>query len=115
MTLRVNGIEVLCIIGERADERTRLQQLRVDVVLTLPAEVADGDRLTDTVDYAALADRVRDALAEAKCQMVEHAAKVAFDACAAACADVPGAAPASVTVVKAGAVQGLESAAVSYP
>lgn len=115
MTLKVSGIEVLCIIGERADERTRLQQLRVDAVLTLPSEAADGDRLMDTVDYAALAERVRAALVEAKCQMVEHAAKVAFDACAEACAGVPGAAPASVTVVKAGAVQGLESAAVTYP
>lgn len=115
MTLKVNGIEVLCVIGERADERTRLQQLRVDAVLSLPAEAADGDRLADTVDYAELAERVRESLVAAKCRMVEHAAKVAFDACAAACAGVPGAAPVRVTVTKSGAVQGLGSAAVEYP
>ena len=36
MTLRLNGIEVLCVIGERPDERTRLQKLRVDVALEVP-------------------------------------------------------------------------------
>ena len=38
MTLRLNGIDVDCIIGERPDERTRLQTLRVDVELEVDEE-----------------------------------------------------------------------------
>ena len=33
MKLKLNGIGVDCVIGERPDERTRLQHLRVDVEL----------------------------------------------------------------------------------
>lgn len=115
MTLRLNGIEVLCVIGERADERHRLQKLRVDVELAIPPTAAETDRLEDTVDYAALTEAVRAALVAAKCLMIEHAAKRAFDVCTAACRSVAGARCVRVTVTKAGAIPGLESAAVSYP
>ena len=115
MTLTLNGLEVLCVIGERADERHRLQKLRVDVELAIPPAAAETDRLADTVDYAALTEAVRAALVAAKCQMIEHAAKVAFDACAAACGAAAGARPRRVTVTKSGSVPGLESASVAYP
>lgn len=115
MTLRLNGIEVLCVIGERPDERTRLQKLRVDVALEIPPQAAETDGLADTVDYAALADGIRAALVAAKCQMIERAARLAHDVCRAACAAVTGARPLTVTVIKAGVLPGLESAAVSYP
>lgn len=115
MTLRLNGIEVLCVIGERPDERTRLQKLRVDVALEIPPQASETDGLADTVDYAALTDGIRAALVAAKCQMIERAAKVAYDVCCAACAAVSGARPLNVTVTKAGILPGLESAAVSYP
>ena len=115
VTLKLNGLEVLCIIGDRVDERHRLQSLRVDVELELPSAAADRDRLSDTVDYAALTEAVRAALVAAKCQMIEHAAKVAFDACAAACGAAAGARPRRVTVTKSGSVPGLESASAAYP
>ena len=115
MTLDLNGIEVLCIIGDRPDERNRLQRLRVDVSLEIPPLAAETDRLSDTVDYPALAEGVRAALVAAKCQMVERAAKVAYDACRAVCAPVAGARPVRVTVTKAGVLSGLASAAVTYP
>lgn len=115
MTLNLNGIEVLCVIGERADERHRLQKLRVDVSLAIPAAAAETDRLSDTVDYAALAERVRAALVEAKCQMIEHAAKVAYGVCAAECPASADARSLRVTVTKSGAVPGLDSASVTYP
>lgn len=115
MTLRLNGLEVLCVIGERTDERRRLQKLRVDVELEIPAAAAESDRLADTVDYAALTENVRAALVAAKCQMIEHAAKVAFDVCAAECSASAGARPLRVTVTKSGAIPGLESASVAYP
>ena len=115
MTLKLNGLEALCIIGERADERHRLQKLRVDVELAISPTAAETDRLEDTVDYAALTEEIRTALVAAKCQMIEHAAKVAFDVCTAECPASVGARPLRVTVTKAGAIPGLESASVTYP
>ncbi len=116
MTLRLNGIEVLCVIDERADERHRLQKLHVDVELAIPPTAAETDRLADTVDYAALTEAVRAALVAAKCRMIEHATKRAFDVCtSAACRSVAGARCVRVAVTKAGAIPGLESASVTYP
>ena len=106
MRLELNGIGVDCIIGERPDERTRTQRLRVDVVLTIGDKAAETDELSDTVDYAALADGIRTALVAAKCRMIERAAKVVADLCL---ADAKVSA-AKVRVTKGGAVPHLESA-----
>ena len=106
MELRLNGIEVECVIGERPDERTRLQKLRVDVALEIADAAAETDELADTVDYAALAERIRAALVAARCRMIERAAKVAADVCCAG----DKVRSATVTVTKRGAVPGLESA-----
>ena len=107
MKLELNGIDVDCIIGERPDERTHPQRLRVDVVLTIDDTAAETDELADTVDYAALTERIRAALVEAKCRMIERAAKVVADLCL---ADGKVSA-ANVRVVKSGAIEHLESAA----
>ena len=107
MKLELTGIDVDCIIGERPDERTRTQRLRVDVVLTIGDKVAETDELADTVDYAALTERIRAALVAAKCRMIERAAKVVLDLCL---ADEKVSA-AKVRVVKSGAISHLESAA----
>ena len=110
MKLRLNGLAVDCVIGERPDERMREQTLRVDVELEIPDRAAETDELADTVDYAALAERIRAALAAAKCRMIERAAKAAYDACRAD----PRVCAATVTVTKAGAVPGLASASAVY-
>ena len=110
MILRLNGIAVDCVIGERPDERTRLQRLTVDVELELDGRAAETDELADTVDYAALAETVRAALVAAQCRMIERAAKVVCDVC---CAETP-VASATATVTKAGAVPGLASASATY-
>ena len=110
MQLELNGIDVECVIGERPDERTRPQRLRVDVALEVAATAAETDALTDTVDYAALAERVRAALTAAKCRMIERAARVVADTCLA-----DGRVRAAVAkVTKFGAVPHLESASVVY-
>ena len=115
MTLKLNGIEVACVIGDRPDERVRLQTLRIDAELEIPAGAATSDCLGETIDYAALADAIRAALVAAKCQMIERAAKIAFDVCEAACRSVVGAHSLRVTVTKFGAIPGLASASVVYP
>ena len=107
MTLRLNGIEVDCVIGELPDERDRLQRLLVDVELEIPSDAAETDSLADTVDYAALAERVRAALVAAKCRMIERAAKVVYD-----CLPTRDA---HAVVTKSGAVPGLHSASAVYP
>lgn len=108
--LLLNDISVDCIIGERADERDRVQRLRVDVALKVDGRADETDNLEDTVDYAVLADKVRNALVDAKCKMIERAAKVAYDLCLSEKKVVS----AEVTVTKAGAVAGLGSASVKY-
>ena len=110
MTLELNGIDVECIIGERAEERTRTQRLLVDVRLEIDDAAAESDALSDTVDYAALTEKVRAALVAAKCRMIERAAKVVCDLCR----EDPKVRAATVRIVKAGAVAHLASAAVTY-
>ena len=106
MKLELNCIDVDCIIGERPDERTGTQRLRVDVVLTIDDKVTETDDLADTVDYAALTEGIRGALIEAKCRMIERAAKVVCELCL---ADAKVSA-AKVRVTKSGAIEHLESA-----
>ena len=104
MKLELNGIDVDCIIGERPDERTRTQRLRVDVVLTIGDRASETDELSDTVDYAALTESIRAALIVAKCKMIERAAKVV-------CLADTKVSAAKARVVKSGAIAHLESAA----
>ena len=106
MILELNGIDVDCIIGERQDERTRAQRLMVDVALQVGDAAAASDELSDTVDYAALTDRIRKALVAEKCQMIERAAKVVCDVCR----EDPKVSAVRVKVTKTGAVAHLASA-----
>ena len=106
MRLRLDGIDVDCVIGERPDERERLQRLRVDVELAVGEKAAESDELADAVDYAALAESIRSALVDAKCRLIERAAKVVRDVCM---ADRRVTA-ARVAVTKAGVVPHLASA-----
>lgn len=110
MLLSLNGLEVDCIIGELPDERTRAQRLTVDVELTVGDAAADSDELADTVDYAALAEKVRAALTAAKCRMIERAAKIVCDVCR----EDPKVRAVRARVTKAGAVAHLGSASAEY-
>ena len=106
MKLELNGIDVDCIIGDRPDERTRTQRLRVDVVLTIDDTATETDELADTVDYAALTEKIRAALIEAKCRMIERAAKVVLGLCL----EDSKVSAAKARVTKSGAIEHLESA-----
>ena len=110
MTLLLNQIEVECVIGERSDERRRLQTLLVDVELEIPDRAAESDALADTVDYAALTEKIRSALVAAKCRMIERAAKIVGEACLAE--RLVG--RVRVTVTKSGAIAHLKSASAVY-
>ena len=64
------------------------------------------DDLADAVDYAELTERIRAALVEAKCRLIERAAKVVRDVCM----TDPRVGAARVSVTKAGSVPHLGSA-----
>ncbi|MGN0833289.1 MAG: dihydroneopterin aldolase [Kiritimatiellia bacterium] len=110
MRLELNGIDVDCVIGERADERVRTQHLRIDVALTIGDRAAETDDLADTVDYAALTEKIRRALVAAKCRMIERAAKVVCEVCRAE----RGVLAATAKVTKSGAIAHLESASATF-
>jgi dihydroneopterin aldolase len=106
MELFINGIEVDCIIGERDYERTIIQRLVVDARLEVDDGAAESDRLSDAVDYVALAEAVRGALVDAKCKLIERAALIAAKTCLA----FNGVKAAEVSVTKSGAIPGIGSA-----
>ena len=107
--LKLNGIEVVCILGDLPEERTREQRILVDVALALDLEAAGTtDDLGDTVDYAQLVANIRDALEDAKCRLLERAAEIVADVCL----SDPRVEKASVAVRKFGSVAGLGSAEV---
>ena len=108
-TLVLDGIEVNCVIGDYPEERSREQRLVVDVELDVDlAAAAVSDELADTVDYAALAQSVRDVLRAAKCRLIERAASLVL----AECLRDGRVREARVVVSKAGAVEGLRGASV---
>ena len=109
-TLRLDGLEVSCIIGDLPEERLREQTLLVDAELELDlSAAAASDSLADTVDYASLAGRIREKVRAARCRLVERAAELAV----AECLSDARVERATVTVRKSGCVPGLAAAAVS--
>ena len=108
-TLKINGIEVECVLGDLPEERTREQKIQVDVSLELDLEAASAsDSIDDTVDYALLVGNIREALEDAKCRLLERAAGVVADVCL----SDPRVERVTVGVRKFGSVSGLGSAEV---
>ena len=108
-TLKINGIEVECVLGDLPEERTREQKIQVDVSLELDLEAAAAsDSIEDTVDYALLVGNIREALEDAKCRLLERAAGVVADVCL----SDPRVERVTVGVRKFGSVSGLGSAEV---
>ena len=107
--LKLNGIEVECIIGDLPEERENEQRLLVDVALDIDlADAAESDRLEDTVAYALLVGNIREALEAAQCRLLERAAGVVADVCL----SDPRVERVTVGVRKFGSVSGLGSAEV---
>lgn len=108
-TIRLNDIEVLCIIGDLPEERVREQRLMVDIALDVDlSAVIASDRISDTIDYATLSRDIRESLRSAKCRLIERAAGVVADVCL----EDPRVQNVTVCVKKSGCVPGLGSAEV---
>ncbi len=110
MTLELESLAVDCIIGDLPEERTKAQRLMVDIRLEIDDAAAHSDSLADTVDYAALAAKVRRTLEAARCRMLERAAYLVATTCAAE----PHVNEAVAKVSKRGAVPFLESASATF-
>lgn len=107
-TLELCGLEVVCVIGDRPEERGREQRLTVDVALSFDlSAVSRSDALADTVDYVALAAAIREELRRARCRMIECAASRVAQVCLAD----PRVAAARVRVEKPGVIPGMRAAA----
>lgn len=77
----LEGLRVECIIGDLPHERIFPQELFLDLELLCDLRPAgQSDALADTVNYVAVAEAIRSALTEARCQMVERAAQLATEA-----------------------------------
>lgn len=107
--LSLNQLEVNCVIGERPDERERLQKLIIDAELEISTASAFSDNLADTADYAALAEKISATLKDAKCMMIERAAYLA----ATICLEDKAVNAVNLKVTKPGAIEGLRSASVT--
>lgn len=109
-TLSLNGIEVDCVLGDMPEERSRPQRVFVDVALGLDLEVAAlADSIDATVDYSLLVLDIREALEDARCRLLERAARVVADVCLSR----QSVETVTVTVKKCGSVAGLASASVT--
>ena len=112
MILKLNGLEVSCVIGDLPEERTHEQTLRVDLVLEITDLAAETDELADTIDYAALSEAIRETLQNARCRMIERAAYLVVETCFRFGGSTLLSARAEV--VKTGAIAKLESASAIY-
>lgn len=110
MKLYLKNLSVECIIGDLPRERVEKQILEIDLELDIPDKAAETDDLADTVDYAALAEKISGALVEAECRMIERAARIAAEKCL----EDARVRYAKALVTKRGAVPALGAAAAMW-
>jgi dihydroneopterin aldolase len=76
--IRIDGLELRCIVGLRSYERHREQPLRVDLGLGLDlSTAARSGRIADTIDYSRVADAVTALLRFREYRLLEVAAEEA--------------------------------------
>ncbi len=74
--LVIEGLEIDCIVGVLPHEREHTQLLRVDLAVTRGLALAGrSGRITDTVDYARIADEVAALLRFRRYRLLENAAE----------------------------------------
>jgi len=71
-TVFLQGLELRSVIGVHAWERAFAQRLKLDVRLAVDTRAAAAsDNLADAVDYAGLADQLKQTAEAADCQLIE--------------------------------------------
>jgi FolB domain-containing protein len=108
-TIRIRELRVPCLIGVTDEERSRRQEVVLDVTLhTSLGAAGRSDRLEDTVDYGELAARLTRLVESSSFKLLEALA----EAVASACLQDPRVSRAEVQVDKPRAVPLARSAAV---
>ena len=81
MVLKLEEIQVECIIGELEAERIKKQLLYVKAVIDIEEKSSLTDKIEDTLDYCEVVQKIRGNLEREKCRMLERAAKIVCDTC----------------------------------
>ncbi len=72
----LTGLEAHALIGVYPSERHRTQPLLLDLEMAFDNRpAAASDALSDTLDYAAIAARLRALVAESRCELLETLAE----------------------------------------
>ena len=72
----LHDLRVACVIGARPQERSRAQEITIDVCLHLDLEEPGrSDRLEDTVDYGCLAGEITAMAESSSFQLLERLAE----------------------------------------
>ena len=107
--IEIRGLRAETIVGVHAHERTAPRALVIDLELDTDLRVSGAsDEIADTVDYDALAEKVRAAVATASHKLIET---IAHDV-AKVCLGTPNVRQVTVTIHKPGAVTGCDDVAV---
>ncbi|MGE0553016.1 MAG: dihydroneopterin aldolase [Gemmatimonadales bacterium] len=99
VTIRLTDLRVPISIGWTELERRAAQPIRFDleIALPVPPEATVSDELADTIDYAALAELIRQTATEAPVRLLERLAAKVTDAVRGA---LPGGARLRLVVTK---------------
>jgi dihydroneopterin aldolase len=107
--VKINGLELDCIVGIYPHERQTEQRVRLDLALQVDTKRAGrSGRIGHTVDYAVLAEHVIAMLHFRRYQLVEMAAE---ELCAMVLATQPEATAVELRIEKPGALAGRASGA----
>ena len=98
--IRIRDLSLQCIIGINPEERTKKQEVLINLTLHADlSEAAHTDRLEDTVDYRALKEGIRKCVEASEFflleRLAEHVAEIALGPaqvqCVEVCVDKPDA------------------------
>ncbi|MFP4561932.1 MAG: dihydroneopterin aldolase [Spirochaetia bacterium] len=108
-TIIIRGLKCSCLVGVNPEERTRRQDILIDLELSLDLSAAShSDDLEDTVDYHALAERVRGTAEESGFFLIERLAGEIAEVCL----KTPPVTAVTVTVRKPEALENADYPAV---
>lgn len=80
--LRIRGLVIRPFIGVTAAERSKRQEIEVDIAMQSDLRKAcRSDRLTDSIDYSAVKARIMTVAEKSRCRLIERLAQLIADAC----------------------------------
>lgn len=108
--IHIRELRIRCILGLRAWERRKKQEIAIDITLHADLRAAcRTDDIAETVDYSTLKQRVIDMVEASRFQLVERLAQAVADLCL----EEKCVRRVEVTIDKSGALRFARSVAVS--